>query len=115
MSLRVRIEAALRDAGGDHKQAAIEVCRLLEDEIGLEGNGWFDDDDEMRQLLAAPSGASSEAQSVEYWDGLATRLEAALAERLRAAKKGRVGSRCAARALRVHERRACGDDGCWDG
>lgn len=51
MALRHKIAEVIKNAGSDADQAAIEVCRLLEDEIGLAGNGWFDNDEEMLQLL----------------------------------------------------------------
>ncbi|MCK8335990.1 hypothetical protein LXA54_17010 [Erwinia amylovora] len=53
MTLRHDIAEAIKNTGGDVDQAAIEICRLLEDRIGLCGNGWFDDDDEMLELLSA--------------------------------------------------------------
>lgn len=52
MTLRTQIETAIRTSP-DSGQAAIAVCRLLEDEIGLVGNGWLDDDDELLALLSA--------------------------------------------------------------
>lgn len=51
MTLRNKIAEVIKAADGDADQAAIEVCRLLEDEIGLAGNGWFDNDEEMLELL----------------------------------------------------------------
>jgi hypothetical protein len=54
MTLRDKIKTAIDSAKGDSDKAAIDVCRLLEDEIGLDGNGWFDDDEEMRELLGGP-------------------------------------------------------------
>lgn len=47
MTLRSKIEAAIESAQGETAKAALEVCRLLELEIGLQGNGWFDDDPEL--------------------------------------------------------------------
>lgn len=43
-TLRETIQAAIESAGGDAEKAAIAVCMVLEDEIGLAGNGWFDGD-----------------------------------------------------------------------
>lgn len=51
MTLRQQIAEAIKAANGNPDQAAIAICRLLEDEIGLDGNGWFDNDEEMRELL----------------------------------------------------------------
>lgn len=51
MTLRHKISEVIKDADGDADQAAIGVCRLLEVEIGLAGNGWFDNDEEMLELL----------------------------------------------------------------
>lgn len=36
---------AVEKAEGNAELAAIEVCLLLENQIGLAGNGWFDDDE----------------------------------------------------------------------
>lgn len=54
MTLRQDIAKIIEDAQGDAEQAAIDVCRHLEREIGLNGNGWFDDDEEMQELLRRP-------------------------------------------------------------
>lgn len=51
MALRHKIAEVIKEAGGDADQAAIGVCRLLEDEIGLAGNGWFDNDEEILEIL----------------------------------------------------------------
>ena len=50
MRFRQSIEEATR-SNGDPAKAAIAICRLLEDEIGLSGNGWFDDDQELKDIL----------------------------------------------------------------
>lgn len=50
MRLRQSIEEAIR-SNEDPAKAAIVICRLLEDEIGLSGNGWFDDDQELINIL----------------------------------------------------------------
>ncbi len=55
MTLREQIAKAVKAANGNADQAAIAICRLLEDEIGLEGNGWFDNDKEMLALLSEQS------------------------------------------------------------
>jgi hypothetical protein len=52
MTLRQDITEAVSDANGSPEQAAIAICRLLEEKIGLAGNGWFDDDDELLQMLS---------------------------------------------------------------
>lgn len=44
LTFREKISSAINDAGGDADKAAIAICELLEEEIGLHGNGWFDDD-----------------------------------------------------------------------
>lgn len=51
MTLRQAIEKAIQDANGDAAKAAVAICRLLENTVGLEGNGWLDDDPEMQALL----------------------------------------------------------------
>ena len=45
--LRELIESAIRESAGDPAKAAVAVCIVLEDEIGLSGNGWFDGDEVM--------------------------------------------------------------------
>ncbi|MCB4321484.1 hypothetical protein KOE80_04605 [Alcaligenes sp. 13f] len=53
MVLRKKIEQVITAASGNSEKAAFEVCLLLEDAIGLNGNGWFDDDEEMQKLLSS--------------------------------------------------------------
>lgn len=45
MSLRNLIKEAIVNNAGDPEKTSIEVCKILENEIGLSGNGWFDDDE----------------------------------------------------------------------
>ncbi|MDK6080365.1 hypothetical protein [Massilia varians] len=52
-TLREKIAEKIQQANGDTEKAAIEVCKLLEDRIGLAGNGWFDDDQTMLDALGA--------------------------------------------------------------
>lgn len=49
--LRAKIQAVLDAAKGDTSETAIEICQVLEDEVGLSGNGWFDDDELMLSLF----------------------------------------------------------------
>lgn len=51
--LRARIERAIRRHASDPAAAALAVCVVLEDEIGLSGNGWFDDDGGVSDALTA--------------------------------------------------------------
>lgn len=51
MTLRKKIEEIITKEQ-DHKKAAIEICKFLDDEIGLSGNGWFDDDQTMCDILS---------------------------------------------------------------
>jgi hypothetical protein len=55
--LREQIESLIK-AHSDPQEAAIQVCIMLEDELDLRGNGWFDDDD----LLDARFDAEYEAR-----------------------------------------------------
>lgn len=48
--LRGRIEETIRSES-DPEKAAVAVCLLLENEIGLYGNGWFDDDDVLEKAI----------------------------------------------------------------
>jgi hypothetical protein len=50
-TLREKIEAAINASANDAGKAAIDVCKLLDEEIGLQGNGWFDDDAVMLSAL----------------------------------------------------------------
>lgn len=34
------------------EQAAFDILKLLDEQIGLSGNGWFDDDPEMEAFLS---------------------------------------------------------------
>jgi len=55
MTLRNKVEKAIAEAlaatPSDTKAAAIAACKIMEDEIGLDGNGWWDDDPEFQALL----------------------------------------------------------------
>jgi len=51
LTLRLQITEAIKTANGNPENTSIAVCLLLEDEIGLAGNGWFDNDPEMQRLL----------------------------------------------------------------
>ncbi|WP_292803541.1 hypothetical protein [Methylotenera sp.] len=35
----------------DPQKAAIEICKYLDNKMGLHGNGWFDDDEVMLDVL----------------------------------------------------------------
>ena len=50
-TLREKIQAAIDRHPDDSGAASISVCKVLEREIGLAGNGWFDDDPEMQAAL----------------------------------------------------------------
>lgn len=51
-TLRETIQIAIESSGGDAEKAAIAVCLVLEDEVGLAGNGWFDGDEIMERALS---------------------------------------------------------------
>jgi len=51
-SFRERIQATIADHPNDPVQAAIAVCVLLDWDLSLSGNGWFDNDAVMEQELA---------------------------------------------------------------
>lgn len=50
--LRQNIQDAIAHANGDNEKAALNVCTILEDMIGLEGNGWFDGDKEVLKAIS---------------------------------------------------------------
>lgn len=58
--LRAKIQDVLDAAKGDAAETAIELCQLLEDEIGLSGNGWFDDDELMLSVLEGEEGGEDD-------------------------------------------------------
>jgi hypothetical protein len=58
MFLREKIEAAISAAQGNNKEAALNVCVLLEQEMDLSGNGWFDGDEELVAVLEAQEAES---------------------------------------------------------
>lgn len=43
----------LLESHTDPKEAAIQVCILLEENMDLQGNGWFDGDTELEDRLEA--------------------------------------------------------------
>lgn len=49
--LREQIELAIRKHASDPAAAAVAVCVVLENEIGLAGNGWFDGDNEVIKAI----------------------------------------------------------------
>jgi hypothetical protein len=51
-TLKEKIELKILESDGDSEVAAINICLLLEDEIGLAGNGWFDNDQEFLNILS---------------------------------------------------------------
>lgn len=55
-TLREKVQKALEEAGvpvGILEKAGIAACTVIEDEVGLAGNGWFDDDKVMLEALEA--------------------------------------------------------------
>jgi hypothetical protein len=51
--LRTRIQALIENNNSDPKEAAIQICLLLEDRLDLSGNGWFGDDPELEARFDA--------------------------------------------------------------
>lgn len=51
LTLREKIQKVIDTHQGNSEKAAIAVCELLEDEIGLAGNGWFDNDKKLLEHL----------------------------------------------------------------
>ena len=51
MGLHAKIQAAIESNPGNAAAAALAICVLLDDEIGLAGNGWFDDDQVVQNAL----------------------------------------------------------------
>lgn len=55
MTLRQSVEAAVAEAmkahPGDPKAVAMAACKAVEKQVDLEGNGWWDGDDEFLEYL----------------------------------------------------------------
>ena len=51
MTFREKIEQKILASNNNPKKAAIDICIFLDEEIGLVGNGWFDDDKEIHDLI----------------------------------------------------------------
>lgn len=60
MALRFEIFDAIESAQGNNEKAALAVCKLLNPLLSLEGNGWFDDDPDIMDLMYSPVAASAE-------------------------------------------------------
>ncbi|MDH1007235.1 hypothetical protein N5J43_24270 [Pseudomonas nicosulfuronedens] len=52
MKLRKEIENTIREAREDRANAALAICVLLEEKLGLSQTGWFDDDPLALQAIA---------------------------------------------------------------
>lgn len=50
-TLRKRIETAIDSANGDSAAAAIAVLMLLDDELDLTENEWFENDEVMQKAI----------------------------------------------------------------
>ena len=70
--LRARIQELL-ESHSDPKEGAIQVCLLLEDLMDIEGNGWFDGDEELLGRLEANWNQDS-AETNERLDALVDEL-----------------------------------------
>jgi hypothetical protein len=46
--LRQKIKSLI-EASANSEEASIKICRYLDDELDLSGNGWFDDDEAMSE------------------------------------------------------------------
>jgi len=49
--LRTNIEEIIKKYSDDEEKAVLEILKFLEYQIGLEGNGWFDDDEELLNYI----------------------------------------------------------------
>jgi len=59
--LRKQIERAIRDFNGDPAQAALAVCVILDGNLGLVEDGYFDDDEAvLNAIFAAGQDAEDE-------------------------------------------------------
>jgi hypothetical protein len=87
-TLRSKIQTTLQAAQGDLHQAAIAVCRLLDHEVGLAGDGWFRDDPELLNLLSEATASNSVPRwNDNHWDLVAQRATRALSSQLQAANR----------------------------
>ncbi|UHH01019.1 hypothetical protein [Pseudomonas sp. 7-41] len=51
--LRKQIERVIREYGADPAEAALAVCVILDGNLGLAEDGWFDDDETVLNALIA--------------------------------------------------------------
>lgn len=51
MKLRAQIVELIKKNEGNIEKAGIDICLFLEDQLDLDGNGWFDDDHEFQEVL----------------------------------------------------------------
>jgi len=51
MVLRKEIEKLINVYKDDSENLAVEICKFLDEEISLSGNGWFDNDPVMIEKL----------------------------------------------------------------
>ena len=65
-TLRGKVQAAI-ESTSDSELAAIRACLVLENEIGLAGNGWFDDDEEMQNRLGGDDESDEYAKGRPDW------------------------------------------------
>lgn len=63
MSLRHKIQQTLQLHAGDHEAAAVAICILMDDQLGLYGNGWFDGDELMLAKLEEADGDFDETNN----------------------------------------------------
>ncbi|AZP73787.1 MULTISPECIES: hypothetical protein [Pseudomonas] len=55
--LRKQIEGVIREYGADPAEAALAVCVILDGNLGLAEDGWFDDDETVLNAIIAGSQA----------------------------------------------------------
>ncbi|OWP50537.1 hypothetical protein [Pseudomonas nitroreducens] len=64
MKLRKEIEKTIREAREDRANAALAICVLLEEKLGLSQTGWFDDDPLALQAIAERKASAVPQQQV---------------------------------------------------
>lgn len=51
MNLREDIKKIILENENNPETLSIEICKMLDEELSLSGNGWFDNDDVMLKAL----------------------------------------------------------------
>lgn len=51
--LRKKVEKIIREFNGDPSKAAMKICVMLDEQLDLAANGWFDNDEAVQDAILA--------------------------------------------------------------